>query len=128
MESKKITCWVKPCTRLSASYEDFAGGEEHKAEKWRGAYFELLSWKNTWCVPFLLDIGSTRKGNGYYEPFVTMLIPTEKAESVIGYMEDYGYRNIEKSNANVLVVDSMEGFYAFGDAYPTHTFFEDEVE
>ncbi len=127
MTIKKVSCYVKPCVRISANYEDFDGGN-NKAEKWRMAYFEMLTWKNTWSVPITMDINSRRNENGYYIPFVTMLVNEDKKEQAISFMEDFGYRNIKAYPENVLLVDSTEGFYAFGNAFPSSAFFDDEVE
>lgn len=82
---------TKKAVLITSHYEDFKCpmNEEiiEKAEQWRRAYFELLSWKNTWGIPYRMDIGS----NHDHEPYLVMVIPQERRDAVVDWLKSLGY-------------------------------------
>lgn len=70
---------------------------------WQESYFKLLSWKNTWSIPYRMDIEESRK-NGV---FVFILIPVnnpDTPEYLKEFMESWGYRNIKITDYTVELV------------------------
>lgn len=81
-----------------AYYNDF-----DKEKDWKEAYFELLSWKNTWGIPYKMDINWNRKQGTY----VIIIIPDNNPDTpqmLKEMMESYGYRNIKISDIKVELV------------------------
>ena len=83
-------------TAITATFKDFNGD----AEEWRKAYFDLLSWKNTWGTPLLMDINSTREG----KPFLDMVVRESDKDHVVDYLDGLGYRNIKTAPVTSLIV------------------------
>ena len=67
----------------TANYKDFDGD----VEKWREAYFHLLGWKNTWEIPFEMNICSHRD----HTPYLFLVIPKRNEEATDSMLEDLGY-------------------------------------
>lgn len=91
---------VKEASWITAGYRDFDGD----AVKWREAYFKLLSWKNTWSIPYRMDINSSSDN----EPFLFMIVPRNRAEAVLDMLKDYGYGNISCTDTKVLEVEGFD--------------------
>lgn len=86
---KRITIGEEHKTvSITAYLNDFIGD----SEKWREAYFRMLSWKNTFDVVYQMDILESRK-NGVYVWLV--LHTADKADRTIEMMNDLGYQNIK---------------------------------
>ena len=66
---------------------------DEKVRKWQSSYFELLSWKNTWCIPYEMDIIAGID----HSPYVRIVIPNDKynIDWLVRYMEDLGYGDIK---------------------------------
>ena len=58
------------------------------SEQWRGAYFDLLSWKNTWGA-YKLDINA----GADHKPFVVFIIAKEYTENMMEWLKDIGYKD-----------------------------------
>ena len=85
------------CVEFRANFKDFDGS----TEEWRKAYFDLLSWKNTWGLPYIMDIRSTRDHDAY------LFIVTKKGqkERTLDYLDYLGYRNVLCEDTKVLEVE-----------------------
>lgn len=59
--------------------------------RWQEAYFELLSWKNTWYLALNLDMCSTRDG----EPFVRLIVKEKDKERTENYLKSLGYIGVK---------------------------------
>jgi len=94
-EKLKATCFI-------AYYSDFASPftDDRKGRAWKDAYFTLLSWKNTWEVPLLMDIESSRKSGAY----LRMIVKAKDTEMVRDYLHDLGYR----ANESMMIVEIVE--------------------
>ena len=87
----KLEIWeMKKTVSLIAHLKDFDGD----TEKWRQAYFMLLSWKNTWNIIYQMDLLESRN-DGVYVWII--LHEADNAERTINFMKDLGYKEI-KSN------------------------------
>lgn len=82
---------------ISASYKDFDG----EADRWREAYFNLLSWKNTWSIPYSMDIYSRRD----HTAFLSMVIPRKRKEDVLEYLDDLGYREVKSTDIDLALIE-----------------------
>lgn len=83
---------------------------DHENYSWKESYFKLLSWKNTFSIPYKMDINDNRK-NGV---FVYILIPVNNPDTPVmlkEMMEDWGYGDIKITDYTVEVVcpDFEEG-------------------
>jgi len=113
----KIRHIEKQNAKLVIAYaSDFDEQGNDWTRAWQGAYFNLLSWKNTWGFASNLDIGESRKEG----VFVRVVIPceepeaTERADRLVEWMEEMGYRNIKVSDVDIKVIDIEErGDYAY---------------
>ena len=91
---------VKNATWITASFKDFDGD----AEKWREAYFSLLAWKNTWGVPYKMDINADHN----HEAFLMMVIPEQNREKVLDMLEDLGYRKVNWTGTSLVCVSNFD--------------------
>ena len=73
----------------TVNFKDWNGD----AESWREAFFQLLSWKNTWSGVLELTINSTWEHVPYLYVVVTKDRITEK--SLRNVLEGFGYTNIK---------------------------------
>ena len=77
--------------KITANYGEFEPTVDvekvSKAEQWRRAYFELLSWKNTWSFP-KVDLLSYRD----HEAYVMVIVGTRNKDGVVEWMEGLGYK------------------------------------
>lgn len=73
----------------TVNFKDWNGD----AESWREAFFQLLSWKNTWSGVLELTINSTWEHVPYLYVVVTKDRITEK--SLRNVLESFGYTNIK---------------------------------
>lgn len=85
---------------ITAYYKDFDG----EVEKWRESYFHLLSWKNTWCIPYEMDIYSTSK----HEPYLSIIIPSKQKERVLELLNDLGYREVKTCEVDMALIDAYD--------------------
>lgn len=79
---------------FNATFGEFESKSEDPVRDWQVAYFELLSWKNTWNIPLEMDINSTYD----HMPYVRIVIPVvnpDTPDALKEMMERLGYRNIE---------------------------------
>lgn len=92
---KRITIGEEHKTvSITAYLKDFDGD----SEKWREAYFQMLSWKNTFDVVYQMDILESRK-NGVY---VWLVLQTaDNSIRTITMMNDLGYQNIHTAQVTV---------------------------
>lgn len=88
------------CVQITSKFSDFDGS----AEEWRKAFFDLLSWKNTWGVPYVLDIESNRD----HEAFLCIVTKKCQKEQTIEYLAYLGYRNITCNDTKVLEVECWD--------------------
>lgn len=82
---------MKKAIWITAYYKDYVG------KNWQDAYFQLLAWKNTWGIPYNMDINSTSK----HEAYLSMIIPEHYEEQVLEMISDLGYRNIREEVGTV---------------------------
>ena len=101
MKSAQILETIKTVSVI-AYRKDFDGD----TTKWQQAYFQMLSWKNTWGLAYDMDILESRK-NGVYVWIV--LHSADNAERLVEYMTDFGYRDIKTNWVNVGVCELPEG-------------------
>ena len=71
------------CTSIVSHFNDFNGD----AEKWREAYFQLISMRNTFGVILTMDIWSNCKRGA----FIRVVVHNENTERVLHTMEGLGY-------------------------------------
>ena len=91
---------VKNATAIMAKFGDFDGD----AAKWRTAYFDLLAWKNTWCIPYRMDICSTHE----HEAYLKMVIPEENTEKVLEMLDGLGYKNVSCTNTTLVQISNYD--------------------
>lgn len=103
MKTKKIET-----TTLISSFSDFhfrnrnENDENEKwIEEWRLAYFNLLSWKNTYDIPFVMDIKSNRNN----EAFLKLVVKRENGLRTKRYLESLGYGEIDMYDTIALSVE-----------------------
>jgi len=89
------------CLIFTATYSDFDEGHN-----WQSAYFELLSWKNTWNLCYDLDILSSRKG-GAFVRIVTKKTKDMK-ERMLTALDELGYRNVSVDEIKARVFDAYD--------------------
>ena len=98
---------TKDAVKITANYEDFEPyvDEEKvsKAEQWRRAYFELLSWKNTWSFP-RVDLLSYHN----HEPYVMVIIEPHNKDGTVEWMESLGYK-VKVEDIPLAVVEEPYG-------------------
>ena len=86
---------------ITYRYGDWNGS----CEAWREAYFQMLSWKNTWYIPFEMDIHSNSK----HEAFLYVLVPEKKAEQTREFMDAQGYKSdkqgIHEETVRKIIID-----------------------
>ena len=89
--NKELEMAVDTRTIVTATvnFKDWSGD----AESWREAFFQLLSWKNTWSGVLELTINSTWEHVPYLYVVVTKNRITEK--SLRNVLEGFGYTNIK---------------------------------
>lgn len=96
---------VREVTGISSNFNDFVGAVDFekvdKASQWQDAYFSLLSWKNTWRIPYEMDIESTYD----HIPFLHVVVNTDNADALVDFMETLGYGNIKRHNFKVGIVE-----------------------
>ena len=83
-------------------FKDFDGD----ATKWQQAYFQMVSWKNTWGLVYDMDILESRQ-NGVFIRIV--LHSADNAERLVDYMEAYGYRDIKTHPVTVGICEGPDG-------------------
>lgn len=89
------------------SFEDFADSDE-KVREWQKAYFNLLSWKNTWGIPWEMDILS----HADHSPFVRIVMEDKgkREENTLEMLESYGYHNVEVNKYKIRLFDMYGDF------------------
>lgn len=70
-------------------------------ESWKDAYFRLLSWKNTWGIPYRMDIMSYNDGEAY----LYMIVKKVSEERVIDMLQDLGYGDIKTEDITLCVLE-----------------------
>ena len=88
---------VKACT-FRAFYDDFKG------ESWQGAYFSLLTWKNTWGMAYELDILARKN----HKPFVKLTVGRDIKDKVADMLTGLGYTNF--SCVDILIAEIEVGY------------------
>lgn len=92
---------IRRAKSIRSSYRDFVADEGiDKGQAWRDAYFHLLEWKNTWCIPYKMDIHANRDN----VPYVSILIPDinpSTPDMLKEMMESYGYRDVKITDTKV---------------------------
>ena len=98
------------CVAIYADFDKFDGD----AEKWRGSFFELLSWKNTWGIPYELTINA----HSDHSPYLYMVVRKEKEDGVLNLLSGYGYGDIRHYDiiAEVFEPDLEDGVDAYYEA------------
>ena len=96
-------------TSFTCGYYDFDLKKDGKdVTRWQQAYFELLSWKNTWGIPLILDMRSTSQ----HEAFIELVVPREDKDTVREYLQSLGYINLSEYDTMTLQV-----FFEWDDKY-----------
>ena len=97
--------------RFTANFDAFAKQmredgrpEERIVEEWQRSYFQLIGWKNYWSLALELDIRAGRRDNGYYEPFVDLVVKKELEEKTEEMLKDLGYV-IKKCDITVAFIE-----------------------
>lgn len=78
--------------KFTSNYKDFKG------TSWQNAYFELLSWKNTWNKALAMDINSTYDHKAY----LYLVVKERDAELTRNMLEGLGYGNIKELKTKTL--------------------------
>lgn len=101
---------TEKAVRITAHYDEFEPPVDvekvSKAEQWRRAYFELLSWKNTWGTR--VDLLANHNHVAYVEVY-----PNTNAEGVIEWMEGLGY----KCDSNEVTIGTLEAPYTVSGVF-----------
>ena len=101
MKSAKVYEIIKTVSVI-AYRNDFDGD----TAKWQQAYFQMLSWKNTFSIAYYMDILESRQ-NGVF--VCVVLHSAENADRLLGFMNGLGYRNIKTHWVNVGVCELPDG-------------------
>lgn len=89
--------------RFCSYFSDFWKGRElerPKVREWQEAYFQMLSWKNTFGYPFFMDIADSRK----YGPYIFLDVPKDKADYTREYLSELGYGDIKETEIAVELI------------------------
>ena len=81
-------------TTFTSNYSNFVGKD------WQNAYFKLLSWKNTWDLPLILDI----KAGCNHEAFLEVVVKRVNANLTREYLEELGYGEINEYESKALEI------------------------
>lgn len=83
--------------RITSHSNDFA-----KDQDWKEAYFGLLTWKNTWYIPYKMDIESNRSG-----AYLSMIVRDEgiTVENTLEMLTNMGYGNIKTDKITVMEIE-----------------------
>ena len=100
MENKKVQLWTEDAIAIRAAYEDFDG----ELSKWKDSFYQIWRWQLTWSYAYKIEIRE-RRANGVY---LYMLIKPSFRKSVLGMLEEYGYKNVSEEATKVGVVESYE--------------------
>lgn len=88
--------------RVVAEMNDFEGD----VDKWKTAFYEMWRWQMTWSFAYEIAVREGRKSG----VFIDMLIRPAYRTSVLGTMEDLGYRNIRVYEDPVGVVYDLDDY------------------
>ena len=88
-------------------FKDFVDSDE-KVREWQKAYFNLLTWKNTWGFTWDMDILS----HADHTPFVRIVIEDKGSleENTLEMLETYGYRNVKVDKYKIRLFDMYGDF------------------
>lgn len=89
MKKKNFEIDFADVVEITFSYNNWNG----TVTEWQEAFFKLLSWKNTFEVPFELDI----KDGAKHVPFLSITVSEHEAGDVAELLDGYGYQ-IEDQN------------------------------
>lgn len=81
---------------FTSYFKDFTGD----VRGWQEAYFELLSWKNTYYIPYEMDINSTSS----HEAYLYLVVKEEVKETTKNILENLGYGNIQIADTKTLEI------------------------
>lgn len=104
METRKIKT-----TTFIGTFEDFENTDKsiepnkaysEKIRAWQRAYFDLLSWKNTYYIPLIMDICSTNN----HEAYLKVVVKNKSAEVTRSVLENLGYK-VDEYETDTLVVE-----------------------
>lgn len=111
-----IQGWTIPAFRITSGFNSFeeCGGEARKTHRWRLAYFEVLSYKNTWGAPYMVDIKEWNLGHGETEPYLLMVVDADHKDKIVDYLEWQGYGDIKVEETSILCVSDDEVYEKFG--------------
>ena len=103
-KTKKVEVWREKATKITMFVEDWEGS----IREWQEAYFTILSHKNAYSEFLSVDIISTNK----HEAVVKILIkgdePIWDVESIVKWLEGLGYKNIQKTEITLGVVEETD--------------------
>ena len=101
------------CVQFVSYFENFAkqyeGTHTNPATAWQRAYFEMLTWKNTWGQALELDIASNRDAG----TFMRLVVKAEKKDMAKELLESNGYPIDREDNfeAWMITPDYEDGIY-----------------
>ena len=79
----KFTTFDSKVVTIYYTYADWSGS----CREWQEAYFQMLSWKNTWGIPVKMDVYA----DGNHEAYFYVLVPADRADQTREYMDELGY-------------------------------------
>ena len=90
----KVDVRKEKSVQIVSYFNDFDGD----VRKWQEAFFELLSWNNTWSTCYVLEICASRARGTFVR--VTPHNP-DTVDSVIGMMEGLGYKGFKTDDVTI---------------------------
>lgn len=87
--------------KIRAPYEDFNGGDQ----EWQLAFYQL--WRYQLTFEFAYNIKVWEYSDNTLE--VVMIIHPVYKESVLGLMQDLGYRNVKTEDCKALEISPYDG-------------------
>lgn len=90
---------------IQSDFEDF----NNELGNWQGAFFKLLSWKNTFDYIYDLTIKARRNNSAY----LYIVVEEDAKEITVDYLKNLGYCNLKVSEGNVGVCEWVEGIDLF---------------
>lgn len=104
METRKIKTTTFACTfndfENTNKIVDPSEADYEKVRAWQRAYFDLLSWKNTYYIPLIMDICSTNN----HEAYLKVVVKNKNAEVTRNVLENLGYK-VDEYETDTLVVE-----------------------
>lgn len=107
MKMRKVS--IIEVTTFTCAFTEFKGND------WKQAYFNLLSWKNTWDIPLEMDILSTKN----HEAYLRLVVERKHEETTLHMLEEYGYI-VAPYRDKAVIIDTEEITYAYDDIYDVY--------